>query len=564
MSRRHWSLLGLASLALIISFSRAADDDTVKADLAILKAGGATTDNKGLLTFIRKRTVSEALRTKIANLIRDLGHDEYATRNRATQDLIDIGSPARAQLRDALNDSDLEIRTRSKRALVKIGSPAAEANLVMAAARVLVARKAPGACETLLDYLPSIEEPETAEEVASVLSRVALAKGGKAEPVLVKALSDKYPVKRWAAAAALTKAALKDNRTAITKLLSDTNPGVRRHVALALLDVKDKEGIPTLISLTDKSSADAEAAEEWLVSIAGEKSPIAPDGESANARERYRKSWEGWWKDNKAKLDLAKLDLNPIGHGLTVVGVLAFPAKRVGTPGKILVLDSSMKVKWEVDNFNYPVYGCLTRRDRVLVCEYNTNKVTERDSKGKVHFERSLTSQPVYAQRLTNGNTFIVTRNQLLEVDRTGRRDVKTITRLGYDVLSANRHRDGTFSMISSNGSCLKLDRDGRQTASFAVGSVYYSVGFKVHFLPKGGVVVPDYLNSKIREYDSSGKLVREFVSYRPSSVTKLPTGGYLVCSRLNSNLLEYDKNGKQVSTHSVTGTRGPIFAERK
>jgi len=565
MSRRHWSLLSLASLALAVSISQAADDETVKADLAILKAGGANTDNKGLLAFVRKRTVSEALRTKIAGLIRELGHDEYATRNRATQDLIDIGGPARPQLRDALNDSDLEIRTRARRALTKIGTPAAEANLVTAAARVLTARKVPDACETLLNYLPSIEDPETAEEVASVLSRVALAKGGKAEPVLVKALSDKYAIKRWAAAAALTRAALKDNRAAVTKLLKDANPSVRRHVALALLDVKDKEGIPTLISLlTDKSSIDAEAAEEWLVSIAGEKSPTAPDSENSGARERYRKAWEGWWKDNKARVDLTKLDLNPIGHGYTIVGTLNLPAKRVGTPGKVMVLDSSMKVKWEVDNFNYPVYGCLTRRDRVLVCEYNTNKVSERDSKGKVHFERSTTSSPVFAQRLPNGNTFIVTRNQLLEVDRTGRRDVKVITRLGYDIISACRHKDGTFSMISTSGACLKLDKEGRQTGSFTVGSLYYSVGLKVHFLPKGGVVVPDYLNNKIREYDSGGKLVRDFTSYRPTSVTKLPNGGYLVCSRFNANLTEYDKTGKQVTTHNVAGTRGPIFAERK
>jgi hypothetical protein len=563
MSCRHWSLLALASLVLAVELSKAAEDDTVKADLAALKAAGSATDNKTLLGFIRKRTVSEALRTKIAGLIRDLGHDEYSTRTRAQVDLIDIGGPARPQLRAALADPDAEIRKRAKRALAKIGSATAEANLIAATARVLAARKAPGACATLLDFLPSSEEVETTEEVAAVLPRLALDRDKKADPALLKALSDKYPVKRWAAASALAQAALKDNRAAIVKLLDDPEPSVRRHVAVAMLEVKDKEGIPTLIGLLgSKSAADAELAEDLLVSIAGEKAPPAPDAEAINARDRYRKAWEGWWKDNKGSIDLAKVDLNPVGHGYTVVGVMAGIGKGRVTSSKMLILDPSMKVKWEIENLNYPVYGCLTRRNRALVCEYNVNRVTERDSKGKILFTKNLTGQPVYAQRLPNGNTFIVTRNQLLEVDRSGNA-VKTITR-SYDIVTAYRHKDGTFSMISSNGQCLKLDSSGRQTGSFTVGYLYYSIGLKVHFLPKGGVVVPDYNRSKVREYDASGKLVREFDAFRPTSVTKLSNGGYLVCSRFNAGLVEYDKNGKQSSTHTVPGTRGPIFAERK
>jgi hypothetical protein len=562
MTCRYWALLALASVALALP-TRGADDQPSKADLDALKAAGVATDNDGLMGFVRKRTVSEALRARIADLIRDLGHDEYATRARAQTDLVEIGGPARPQLRAALGHTDLETRVRARRALEKIGPASAEANLVTAAARALAARKAPGACAVLLDFMPSIEEPETADDVALLLTPLVLDRDGKPEPAALKALSDRYPVKRWAAAAALARAT-KEQRATVHKLLTDADPGVRRHLALALLDVKDKEGVPALISLLDgKSSVDTEIAEEVLVSIAGDRAPPAPDSDLGAARLRYRKAWENWWTDNKGTVDLARVDFTPSGHGYTLVGVLALVGKRVvGTSNKVLVMDASMKVKWEIDNLNYPVYACMTRRDRALVCEYNGNRVVERDSKGRTVWEKRLTSQPVHAQRLSNGNTFIATRYQLLEVDRGGR-EVKTITRSSHDILSACRHKDGSFTVLSSTGQCIKLDSTGRQTRAFRVGYMY-PIGLKAAYLPKGSVVVPDYSSNKVREYDSTGRTVVEFTSYRPNSVTKLANGNYLVCSRLNNTLIEYDKEGRQVTAHSVPGAVRPVFAERK
>ncbi len=565
MSCRHWTLLGLMCLVVAVPLGRA-DEASLKADLAVLKAGSADTDTKGLIAFFKKRTVSEATRARVAGLIRQLGADEYEDRQKAQTTLVDIGAPARAQLRAALTDTDLEVRRRSRWALDKIGPAAAEVQLVGAAARVLAARKAAGACEVLLDYLPSIEEPESVDEVAAVLPQLAVDKDGKPEPVLLKALADKYPIKRWAAAAALARAAGKDHRAAVHKLLTDASPLVRRRVAVALLEVKDKEGVETLISLLDsKSTSDAEAAEEALVSIAGEKAPATPDDDNPTARDRYKKAWENWWKDNKKGLDLARVDLNAGVRGYTLVGVMTF-VRRVGQTGKVMVLDPSMKVRWEVDKVNYPVYACLTRRDRVLVCEFNANRVSEHDSKGKMIWHKNLSSQPVHAQRLANGGTFIATRNQLLELDRNNR-EINTITRPGYDILTACRHKDGSFTMISSGGQCIKLDKAGAQKSSFTVGYLY-SVGLKVHFLPKGGVVVPDYSQGKVREYNANGKLVADFsvgLSFRPNAVTKLANGNYLVCSRLSNAIAEFTKDGKQVSTHNVAvGTGRPLFVERK
>ena len=67
------------------------------------------------------------------------------------------------------------------------------------------------------------------------------------------------------------------------------------------------------------------------------------------------------------------------------------------------------------------------------------------------------------------------------------------------------------------------------------------------------------------REYDSAGRVVREFDSLRPTGVTKLSNGHYLVCSRYHNMIYEYDREGKQVGTRQVPGgTRGALFIERK
>jgi hypothetical protein len=566
MCCRLWLLIALASLVTLAGVARTAEED-LKADLAVLRAGGMSTDSKDLLAFFRKRTVSEAMRVKVAALIRQLGSDEYEERQKAQSDLVDIGAPARPQLRDALDNRDLEIRRRARWALDKIGTASSEANLLAAGARVLAGRKAAGACEVLLDFLPSIEEPDTADDVARVLSRLALGKDDKPDPVLLKALSDRHPIKRWAAAVALDRAAGKTHRAAVRKLLKDDNPGVRRRVALSLIEGQDKEGVPALIGLLGSSSADADAAEQVLLSIAGDKAPTPPDDtDNPAARQRYRKAWADWWKDNGDSLDLAKVDFSDMGRGLTVLGVLGTNRIKGGVVragGGVYVMDNAGKVLWQIDGVTYPISGCMTRRDRVLVCEYSLNRVSEWDSKGRMVWKKELTTQPMHAQRLSNGHTFIVTRNQLLEVDRSGAVR-KSINRPFTDLMMGVRHKDGTFTVLTTGGQCLRLDSTGKQTGSFAITATFI-IGMKVEFLPRGGIVVPDYSRSKVREYDSTGRVVREFDSLRPSAVVKLPNGHYLVCSRSHNSIYEYDREGKQVNTRSVPGgTRGTLFIERK
>ena len=66
-------------------------------------------------------TVPETLRVKIAELIRDLGHPEYQSRESANRSLSELGDVTRLQLQDSLGEaSDPEVRRRIEALLAEI------------------------------------------------------------------------------------------------------------------------------------------------------------------------------------------------------------------------------------------------------------------------------------------------------------------------------------------------------------------------------------------------------------------------------------------------------------
>src|SRR5947209_1694345 len=84
------------------------------------------------------------------------------------------------------------------------------------------------------------------EAVLEALPAVA-APGGKAAPALVKALADKEPLRRAAAARAL--GAVPGQRPAVRRLLDDAEPRVRYEAAAALVRAGDRLAVATPVAL---------------------------------------------------------------------------------------------------------------------------------------------------------------------------------------------------------------------------------------------------------------------------------------------------------------------------
>src|SRR6185312_6786430 len=116
-------------------------------------------------------------------------------------------------------------------------------------------------------------------------------------PAVLKALADPSPVRRGAAANALSKAGGTLFHADIRPLLADKRPSVRLRVALGLVSAYDPEAVPVLVDLlAHLEPAQRVPVEEYLSGLAGEWAVGAPKGGDALSRRLRRDVWAAWWK----------------------------------------------------------------------------------------------------------------------------------------------------------------------------------------------------------------------------------------------------------------------------
>ncbi len=175
--------------------------DPVAPEEALLKRQGVATEGPGLLDALRKGTLTAAEREQIKSLIRGLGSNQFAVREKSKKGLVAQGRRAVALLRDAAKDPDPEVASRARECLEAIPQEKDSAT-ARAVLRLVAYRKPEGAAGVLLDYLSSAADEAVARETRMALAAVAR-HDGKPDPELTRALDDKDPTRRAAAAAAL-------------------------------------------------------------------------------------------------------------------------------------------------------------------------------------------------------------------------------------------------------------------------------------------------------------------------------------------------------------------------
>src|SRR5262249_38389454 len=146
------------------------------------------------------------------------------------------------------------------------------------------------------------------------------------------------------------------------------------------------------------------------------------------------------------------------------------------------------------------------------------------------------------AQRLPNGNTFIATNNELLEVDRAG----KTIWNRQYpNIWAACKGRDGIITCMTSDGRCIRLAANGKEKAFPFAPNAGISGG--IDALPLGRVLVAENNTGTVSEIDGEGKVYWQTKMPGVSSATRLPNGHTLVASHPNRNVTELNRAGDVV-----------------
>jgi hypothetical protein len=514
---------------------RASEVDAVDADLQVLKKAGIASDSEGLLSFFRRRTLTEPDRLRIEGLIRDLGNNEFAARQRASAKLLAEGARVVPLLKHALTSQDLEIRRRAEDCLKGIGGQGVGTNVVASAARVVSVRRPTGAAEVLLNYFPYAEVEGVSEDVLPALKAVAV-RDGQPDTVLAAALTDKEPIRRRAAAEALCQPAAASLRPAIRQLLRDADATVRLHVALALAGAKEKDAVPVVIELlAELPPSQGWQAEEYLCRLAGEQAPAVSLGQDADGRRKCRDAWAAWWREHADKIDLARLQQTKAMIGYTLVILLDI--------GQILELDRANQVRWQVDRLGYPLDAQMLPDNRFLVAEHDANRVTERNTKGEILWQYGV-EEPIMAQRLPNGNTFIASQDNLIEVDRAGRQVLK-IERTSSEIMKARKLPGGDIIYASFKNQIVRLDSTGREIAKFpAFVSIW---GGRLDVLPNGNVLVPEHDRNRVVEFDPKGKVVWEAAIQGPIAAVRLPNGHTLVTFMTKHQGVELDRSGKVV-----------------
>jgi HEAT repeat protein len=504
----------------------------------------------GVLDELRRRTPMDDKRTQAQRLIARLGDDDFATRERATAGLKALGPGAVPLLRQARRHPDVEVRQRIEACLAELERQLS-APLPAALGRRIAMTRPAGAAEAILAYLPAAEDDAAVADLQRALAAVSSVRG-EADAAVVRAVADAVPVRRAAAAEALCRAGASAHYPAVARLLGDPDPAVRLQAAIALAAAGRHDMVRWVIdAVATLPASQSVRAEDYLLQLAHDNPPpgLAEAG-GADARKR-RDAWAAWWAGNGARVDLAPRRV--AAHGGRGCTVLVHPQN-----GEVVELGPDGRERWRLTGLLGPQDAQVVAGNRVLVAEHNGQRVTERNTRGAVLWQKQTEQTwPVGVQRLRNGHTFIACRDRLVEVDRAGR-ELYVIRRAGNDVLAARRLAGGQIVCVCSHRRVLWLDTAGKELKSFPVqmignmGAVVTSAGHVLVCVPWTG---------RVMEYDADGTVVWEVGVPQAFTACRLPGGGALVAQQgWPVKVIEVDRGGKAVGEVPTALFTGRVY----
>ncbi|MGH7169777.1 MAG: PQQ-binding-like beta-propeller repeat protein [Gemmataceae bacterium] len=540
----------LVAVCWIVSCSLAFASDDSAADEQFLHAAGIATNDRSLLDFFRHQTADASTSQRLRQLIEQLGSDSFLVREKASDDLTALGAAALPLLRQSIRTTaDLEVRRRARDCAQQIESRWT-ATLATASARLLALRKPAGTAETLLAFLPGPYDEWVNEEIQNTLVAVARLDRESNAPFL-RSLTSPVPAQRTAAALALCRSGAvgpasrrSESWQAVRKLLQDREASVRLSVARELVIVGDRQAVPVLIDLLAQLPAErAEQAEELLYRLAGPQAPQAPLGLDAVARKKCRDAWQVWWRAHGEHVEMAAIKDRERQLGYTLLVLL--------NDNRVVEWDRDGKPRWQINGLASPLDAEVLPGRRVLIAEHDSKRVTERTLTGAILWEKKLSEPPIHVHRLVDGSTFIATRKQVLEVDRSGQRAIVRYRSAGDSIITARRFRDGRVGCIAK-GSYIELSAAGEELRRFAAPPGVCTTN-ALSLLPNGHLLITAYGGGTVQEYDRAGKVVWEIKMGRPLCAVRLP-GGHTLVSSQDMVLVEFDRAGKEVARRGASG----------
>jgi HEAT repeat protein len=516
--------------------------EVLTADKALLKGTGVAVEPESLLQYIRKRTLDDETRNQLESLIRQLGDPSYRMREEATRKLMGMTTSILPFLEAASHDKDLEIAHRAARCFEQIRRGPGTAQS-LAVVRLLAALAPAEAVHTLLLFCPFAEDESVEEEVLNALSVLSV-HDTKIDPCLLAALGDPIPARRAAAAVVLGRVGTGEQLVQIRPMLRDPESKVRFRAAQGLLAARDRTAVPVMISLLNESSSPwSWQVEDTLQRLAADKAPVLPQLTDDKGRQKAVAAWTAWWESQGPRVNLARLTQGEVNLGLfTIVEYDNFVG---GGQGKVWECGRDGKPRWIITGLMGPMDAQVLPGGRVLIAENSGQRVTERDLKGNVKWSYNIPGgNPIACQRLPNGNTFIATYNQVMEVTR----DQKTVYSVQHGpqfyIFGCARTRNGHTVCITAQGKIMELDGRGAVLREL---QVTHNGWCGIEGLSSGRYLVALMSNNTIQELDQTGKSHWSTTFPGVFRAHRMPSGNMVVASMTTRKVAELDRTGRVV-----------------
>jgi hypothetical protein len=401
--------------------------------------------------------------------------------------------------------------------------------------RLITLVRPANAIEIILAYIPSCNDDNIQDLLGECLG-LYLNDQNTPPPALIAASTSSIEEIRTFAGRVLAQSPNEIAQKTCTTLLSDSSVRVRFEVARESIKNQNKSAIPVLIEMMTKVPAEkAEAIDQTLRAIAKDKSP-----ESKNDSKVDAAAWNTWWQKEGTQLVLTPGFKNQEALKNFLV-VESFNQEKKS--GRVFLVTPSGKTLWEITNLSNPTDALLLPNNKILITEQGANRITERDTKGNISWEKSVTN-PFHSQRLSNGNIFIASRNKIVEVGRNGN-EIFSFSYPNETILAACKTRTNEYALLSYNGVFLKLDSKGNEVSKSRI-------PFPTNFGINGGaitqndrVLVSIPTLNKIMEFNFSGQSTWESTITMPGIPTKLPNGNVVAPSLNGSKIVEIQMDGK-------------------
>ncbi|MCH7727396.1 MAG: HEAT repeat domain-containing protein, partial [Planctomycetes bacterium] len=415
MKQKAVMKIGCAMFGFVFAFALAGDrlnaeESSYRASyLETLEGNGLDPSADGALAYLRDLHPDGDAKKRIADLIRRMGHDVFAEREKAMIELGRIPSITVDQLGTAVESANAEVRWRALRLLENSHDHTAQ--LMLAALRIVALDRPPRACPHVLAALPFCREPYLIEAVHDALRAVS-------QPDDVDFLTTKLNAEtaqtRIAVAVALSKLLSKESLDVLYPLLDDASERVALEAARAIANRGDRRSFAVFLRLLESKDAFMRAESAFVLrALTGKRMRFA----SYDTLEKRTKAVAAWrdWMDADGRT--AKL-VYPVARNRSARGnLLGNTLVSTGSKREVMELDPAGNVVWR---YNIDAWSAeKLPNGNVLIASYVTRRVVEVDSDGNVVWELSG-PQAMTAKPLLNGNFLIADfgGRRVIEVNR--------------------------------------------------------------------------------------------------------------------------------------------------